>query len=95
MHENSNIAEALAATGRRHVSLASKEASASNRLVVLAGQHCLVSLKAGGGLSVRRQCGHRIGVTRVASRRAMMALHTADRLGDGGGLILRRLGGHL
>src|SRR5215213_5891580 len=44
----------------------------------------------GGGLNLRRQCGHRIGATRSANRRAMMARRTVGRLGDGGGPGTRR-----
>lgn len=41
-------------------------------------------------MSLRRQCGQRIGVTRSANSRAMMARRTAGRLGDGGGPGIRR-----
>src|SRR5687768_7774186 len=45
--------------------------------------HYLGSLKSGGGLSLRRQCGQRMGAMMAANRRAMMARRTAGRLGDG------------
>ena len=39
---------------------------------------------------MRLQCGQRIGATRSANRRTMMARRTAGRLGDGGGPGTRR-----